>query len=122
MTRPRTQETPHPIDLYVGRMLRQARALRGISQQELGAQIEYPVTFQQVQKYERGFNRISMSRLWQFAKVLQLPISYFLPDNKNMPETEVISPQEVKMLDGFRMLPSDTQKALLALTQAIRKR
>lgn len=122
MTRPRTQETPHPIDILVGRWLRQARLMRDLSQQELGAQIERPITFQQVQKYERGGNRISMSRLWQFAQVLKMPISYFMPDEHMAEPPETLTPQEHKLLVSFRQLPSDIQTTLLALVQNVAKR
>lgn len=122
MARPRTQHAPHAVDLHVGRMLRQARSLRDISQQELGSQIEYPVTFQQVQKYERGFNRISVSRLWQFAKALRLPLAYFFPDEKHDVESVALNPQENKLLESYRSLTPELQKTLLTLTQAIGKR
>ena len=65
----------HPIDIHVGTRLRQRRALLGMSQTDLGEAVG--LTFQQVQKYERGANRISSSRLFEFAKVLNVSISHF---------------------------------------------
>ena len=63
------------IDMHVGKRLRLRRTLLGMSQEQLGAELN--VTFQQVQKYERGANRISASRLWDISQILDVPISYF---------------------------------------------
>ena len=65
----------HPVDTHVGTRLRQRRALLGMSQTDLGKAVG--LTFQQVQKYERGFNRISSSRLFEFSKVLDVPVAHF---------------------------------------------
>ena len=66
------------IDMHVGNRVRLRRTLLGISQEQLGAELN--VTFQQVQKYERGANRISASRLWDISQILDVPISYFFDD------------------------------------------
>ena len=66
---------PHPIDVLVGSRLRLRRAKLGISQARLGEALG--LTFQQVQKYERGTNRISASRLYRLSKVLDVPIAFF---------------------------------------------
>ncbi|MCP1336423.1 helix-turn-helix domain-containing protein [Futiania mangrovi] len=68
-------KSPHPIDIYVGMRLRMRRTLRRISQERLGE--ELGVTFQQVQKYEKGTNRVSASRLYEIAQILEVPVSYF---------------------------------------------
>jgi len=67
--------TPHPVDVHVGRRLRLKRTIMGLSQEAVGKEIG--VTFQQIQKYERGINRMGASRLYDFAKVLRVPIQYF---------------------------------------------
>ena len=67
--------TPNPIDLYVGSRVRMRRSLLGMSQERLAA--ELGVTFQQVQKYERGLNRIGASRLWDLSQVLGVSVAYF---------------------------------------------
>jgi transcriptional regulator with XRE-family HTH domain len=67
--------TLHPIDVHIGRCLRQRRSLLGMSQTALGAAMG--VTFQQVQKYERGVNRIGATQLFEVARVLDVPISFF---------------------------------------------
>ena len=70
--------TPNPIDLYVGSRVRMRRSLLGMSQERLAA--ELGVTFQQVQKYERGLNRIGASRLWDLAQVLGVNVDFFYQD------------------------------------------
>ena len=67
-----------PIDAHVGARLRQRRTLLGMNQTKLGGAIG--VTFQQVQKYERGANRISASRLFDLSRVFNVPIEYFFED------------------------------------------
>ena len=66
------------IDLHVGKRLRLRRTLLGMSQEQLGAELN--ITFQQVQKYERGANRISALRLWDMSQILDVPVSYFFDD------------------------------------------
>jgi transcriptional regulator with XRE-family HTH domain len=68
----------HPVDVHVGKRLRQRRALLGMSQTALGKAVG--LTFQQVQKYERGGNRLGASRLFEFARVLSVPVDYFFED------------------------------------------
>jgi len=65
----------HPIDIHVGKRIRLRRTLLGMSQEAIGAAIG--VSFQQVQKYERGVNRVGASRLFEFSKILDAPVSYF---------------------------------------------
>jgi len=67
--------TPHPVDIHVGRRLRLKRTFLGLSQDTVGKKIG--VTFQQIQKYERGINRMGASRLYDFAKALGVQVSYF---------------------------------------------
>ena len=69
---------PNPIDVHVGQRIRQRRTLLGMSQEKLAEAIG--LTFQQVQKYERGANRVGSSRLFDLARVLDVPISYFFED------------------------------------------
>ena len=68
----------HPVDVHVGARMRQRRSLLGMSQTNLGTAVG--LTFQQIQKYERGSNRIGSSRLFEFAKVLDVPVSYFFDE------------------------------------------
>ncbi len=68
----------HPVDVHVGRRVRIRRTLLGLSQEKLGEALD--LTFQQVQKYERGANRISASRLYQIGHLLDVPVSYFFEE------------------------------------------
>ncbi len=69
---------PNPIDVHVGSRLRLRRTLLGLSQQKVGDALG--LTFQQVQKYERGANRIGASRLWDLSGVLDCPVSFFFEE------------------------------------------
>jgi transcriptional regulator with XRE-family HTH domain len=71
-------EHPHPVDVHVGSRVRLRRNLLGMSQEKLGDAIS--LTFQQVQKYERGTNRIGASRLYQLSRVLDVPVSFFFEE------------------------------------------
>lgn len=76
---PRTRqddEGPHPVDTHVGAKVKSRRLMLGLSQEELAKSIG--LTFQQVQKYERGTNRISISRLSDISKALKVSMDYFL--------------------------------------------
>ncbi|MGQ9366362.1 helix-turn-helix domain-containing protein [Azospirillum sp. ST 5-10] len=75
--RPKTGK-PNPIDVHVGSRVRLRRTLLGMSQEKLGEAIG--LTFQQVQKYERGANRIGASRLYKLSTVLDVPVSFFFDD------------------------------------------
>lgn len=68
-------EAPHHVDTHVGKRLRMRRTMMGLSQEAIARTIG--ITFQQIQKYERGVNRMSASRLYDFAKAMQVPVSYF---------------------------------------------
>ncbi len=66
---------PHPIDVHVGSRVRLRRTLLGLNQPALGEALG--LTFQQIQKYERGENRIGASNLWKLAQVLDVHVSFF---------------------------------------------
>jgi transcriptional regulator with XRE-family HTH domain len=69
------KKAPNPIDRHVGNRVRMRRMMIGMSQEKLGAALD--LTFQQVQKYEKGTNRIGASRLHRIASVLGVPIEFF---------------------------------------------
>jgi transcriptional regulator with XRE-family HTH domain len=71
-------KAPNPIDKHVGARVRMRRLILGMSQGKLGEALD--VTFQQVQKYEKGTNRISASRLQHIAQILSVPIPFFFED------------------------------------------
>jgi DNA-binding XRE family transcriptional regulator len=69
---------PNPIDIHVGTRVRLRRTLLGLSQEKLGEALG--LTFQQVQKYERGANRVGASRLFDLSRVLDVPVGFFFDD------------------------------------------
>jgi len=72
-------DKPNPTDVHVGARVRLRRTLLGMSQEKLGDAIG--LTFQQVQKYERGANRVGASRLYDLSRVLDVPVSFFFEDS-----------------------------------------
>jgi transcriptional regulator with XRE-family HTH domain len=70
-----TKKAPNPIDKHVGSRVRMRRMMLSMSQEKLGAALG--LTFQQVQKYEKGTNRIGASRLQQISQILQVPVAFF---------------------------------------------
>jgi len=70
-----TDRKPNPVDLHVGARVRMRRKLLGVSQEKLADALK--LTFQQVQKYERGANRVSASKLYEIGRFLDVPVSYF---------------------------------------------
>ena len=77
------KRNPNPIDVHVGHRVRMRRLLVGMSQEKLGE--ELGLTFQQVQKYEKGANRVSASRLYQMARILGVPVQFFYDDMETSP-------------------------------------
>lgn len=69
---------PNPVDVYVGRRIRMRRLFLNMSQEKLATLLG--LTFQQLQKYERGYNRIGASRLWDMSKLLKVDINFFFED------------------------------------------
>ena len=76
--RPERESRSSPIDAHVGARIRLRRTLMGMSQERLGEALG--LTFQQVQKYERGVNRVGASRLFDLSRVLDVPISFFFDE------------------------------------------
>jgi transcriptional regulator with XRE-family HTH domain len=76
--RQRTTGKPNPVDSHVGNRLRVRRTLLGLSQEKVGEAMG--LTFQQVQKYERGANRLGASRLFEFSHILDVPVDYFFAE------------------------------------------
>jgi transcriptional regulator with XRE-family HTH domain len=119
-----------PVDQLVGQNIRIFRSAKGLSQTELGTAVG--VTFQQIQKYEKGVNRVGSSRLAMIAEVLGVPVSRFF-DNEAMASdgpvagavvTDLLtSPYAVPMLQAFAKLPSDKmRRSLVTLAESIATR
>lgn len=71
-------KAPNPIDIHVGSRVRLRRTMLGLSQEKLGESLG--ITFQQIQKYEKGTNRVGASRLQNIAGILNVPVSFFFED------------------------------------------
>jgi len=91
------KKVPNPIDRHVGSRVRMRRMMLGMSQEKLGDALG--LTFQQVQKYEKGANRIGASRLQQISQILQVPVSFFF---------EGAPSQRSERTEGFGEAPSPT--------------
>ncbi|SIQ70188.1 transcriptional regulator [Rhizobium sp. RU20A] len=72
------KKKPNPIDIHVGSRIRLRRTMLGMSQEKLGEQLG--ITFQQIQKYEKGTNRVGASRLQNISGILNVPVSFFFED------------------------------------------
>lgn len=108
--RPKTKDKPDDRDVIIGARLRARRKLLKISQKELGNAVG--ITFQQIQKYERGTNKIGAVRLADFCTALQVPIAYFfggLTDiGEKTPKTLMLSDNPQERLDDDPMLKKET--------------
>jgi len=91
LSRARIGDEPNPVDVHVGARVRMYRSLHGMSQEKLAEALG--LTFQQVQKYETGYNRISASRLWDISQVLNTPIEMFYQDMTS--QVSALSPRHV---------------------------
>ncbi len=125
-----TRKTPNPVDVHVGARVRMRRMLIGMSQEKLGESLG--LTFQQVQKYEKGSNRIGASRLYQIGAVLGVPIEFFFEGLERDPamdgadpaarfDTELLSSAEGIQLNSAFFAISDPRlrKRLLDLVKAM---
>ncbi len=117
---------PNFVDVHVGNRIRMRRQLIGMSQEKLGELLG--ITFQQVQKYEKGSNRISASRLYYAAKTLGVPPQFFFEDlpggddkgglgeprEEDMVMTALMNAEGVTLAKAFRDADSSTKRKLIA--------
>ena len=129
---------PNPIDVHVGSRVRLRRTLLGMSQEKLGEAIG--LTFQQVQKYERGTNRIGASRLWELSAVLDVPVQFFFGEmapetlvemsriTSRQPAAEaeagpigpVVRPETLDLMRAYDRIPvASVRRRLYELTKAL---
>ncbi len=119
---------PGSVDKEIALRIKACRASRGLSQTELAAQLG--VTFQQVQKYEQGINRIGAGRLYEMARIFGIPVQTFFPEGDQSAPTEVPDTLKVSefMLstDGWRLCRAfleisspQTRKSIIALVQQL---
>ncbi len=115
----------HPIDAAVGKNLQNIRVLRGVSQSDLGSQVG--VTFQQIQKYEKGVNRVSASKLVEMADALDVAIADFFDGvaAKNKPADQkldlgAVSIDAVKLVTAFEAIEDKgSRRHILQLVKAL---
>src|SRR3954466_7666933 len=108
------KKAPNPIDKHVGSRVRMRRMMLSMSQEKLGDSLD--LTFQQVQKYEKGANRIGASRLQQISNILQVPVSFFFegaPQTPGLPTVGISEAPSPAYVSDF-LATSDG----LALTKA----
>ncbi|MGC9419286.1 MAG: helix-turn-helix domain-containing protein [Rhodovulum sp.] len=122
---------PHSVDIHVGKRIRHRRWLVGMTQQQLAEQIG--IKFQQVQKYEVGANRVSASRLWDIARALDVPVSFFfdgLVKTNGHRAAELPGSAPVDLLDDkealdliryFHAIPEGQRRRLFDLACALSK-
>jgi transcriptional regulator with XRE-family HTH domain len=112
-------KVPHPVDVHVGKRLRTLRCLAGLSQVELAGSVA--ITFQQLQKYESGANRVSASRLWEFAQVLHAPVESFFPspnvDTGDLPPID--DPAFLQWMRLYRDTPEEGRRLLSKLAKVL---
>ena|SRR5436190_1349544 len=119
-----------PIDIEVGKRIRLRRIERGLSQTELGDHLG--ITFQQVQKYENGVNRVGAARLNKIAELLQVPIAFFFHKDgakskleKNDIDTSLFAhaANSVRLLKAFSKIDdAAVQRRIIALAESIAER
>jgi len=112
---------PEPVDVHVGQRLRLARHLAGVSQTVLGDAMG--ISFQAVQKYENGENRISASRLYAAARLVRQPVSYFFDEVGIAPAAtagQSFSHKEIELVRWYRQLTDDVLRhQLVEMTKVI---
>lgn len=112
----------HPVDTHVGNRLRTLRTMRGLTQADVAQGLD--ISFQQVQKYELGRNRISASKIYDIANILNVPPAYFF-EGLNAPETVSTStaqtPEEAALLANYRALDKSTRTAVSNILDAAAK-
>lgn len=118
---------PDPIDIAVGQRLRQRRLLVGQTQEQLAESIG--VTFQMVQKYEKGACRVGASRLSQIARALAVPVAYFFDNGKTVGKVaedaarlddDILTQKEtIDLLKAYYALPEAARKGILTMAKGL---
>ena len=119
------KKKPHSVDVHVGQKVQERRVLLGMNQENLGKAVD--VSFQQIQKYERGDNRISASKLFMLSDVLQAPISYFfegLKGQQPLPgaQNNTLTKREtLELCRYYYSLPNELRKQFFILVKKTAK-
>ncbi|MGR3485124.1 MAG: helix-turn-helix domain-containing protein [Paracoccaceae bacterium] len=113
----------HPVDVHVGSRIRQRRWATGTTQQQLAEAVG--IKFQQIQKYETGTNRVSASRLWDIAGVLDVPVSYFFEglaetgDLDGAVPDPAVDREAMELLRSFSTIPEAQRRKLFDLARVL---
>ena len=118
------EDGPREVDVHVGYRVRLRRVLCGLSQTELANAIG--LTFQQLQKYESGINRISASKLWQISQILDVPVQWFFKEFSEVNEdgdvhyeTFLMKRETLELVRNYAAAPADIQRKFLSLVKSI---
>ncbi|WOB78358.1 helix-turn-helix transcriptional regulator [Brevundimonas nasdae] len=119
-----TDNSPHPIDVTVGARITSLRLAKGMTQTDLATKIG--VSFQQVQKYERGSNRVSASRLWRTAEALDVPMTFFFDgvttDAGAPREERPVTPWARELMALEKSLPASARRLVLNMARQLAER
>ena len=114
----------HPVDIHVGQKLRQRRWAKGMTQQQLGDRVG--IRFQQIQKYETGTNRVSASRLWQIARAMDVPVSYFfdglaggVDEASPLPGDVLADREALELIRIYYAIPENQRRQLFELARVL---
>ena len=113
------RDGPNPVDVHVGESVRERRVYLGMSQGDLGEYLG--LTFQQIQKYEKGANRISASKLWTISHLFDVPIEWFfygLRELRQGQEDVMTKLEASKLTEYYQACPPPIRKRLGALFRA----
>lgn len=123
---------PDPTDLHVGGRLRQRRLLVGMTQEKLADAVG--VSFQMVQKYEKGACRVGASRLLQISKALGVPVAYFFDefkgttshkvaeDAQRMDDDVMTQKETIDLLKAYYALPEEARKGILSMVKGLKSK
>lgn len=114
--------TKHPVDAHVGKRIRHRRWVIGMTQQQLAEQVG--IKFQQIQKYETGANRVSASRLWDIARVLDAPIPFFFEgldsDTSRTGGNDMMADREaLELVRVYYAIPETQRRRLFDLARVL---
>jgi transcriptional regulator with XRE-family HTH domain len=116
----------HPVDVHVGKRIRQRRWMNGTTQQQLAQAVG--IKFQQIQKYETGMNRVSASRLWDIANVLGVTVSFFFEGLEDamaqaakgdVPRDVLTDKEALDLLRSYYAIPENQRRRLFDLARVL---
>ena len=112
----------HPVDAHVGKRIRHRRWLNGTTQQKLAEQVG--IKFQQIQKYETGANRVSASRLYDIARALEVPVTFFFDrleedEQDQAPHDPMAQKEALDLVRSYYSIPKNQRRRLFELARVL---